>query len=656
LRELASVVECENEDNENEGKVKLDWSPFVRREDQGSTLIGNKNHEGRSWLHELVIAGNARALSVIFSPRGGMAWRVAEMVYYHRDRNEQMSQRSFHSETRDLKGISLRDSARLLGSVDIEKMIDEFAVFYLLFDLNQRINFLYKSSDFCVDKDLSKFSGEDPSCVARRLIRFTDEFSDEAHALHPIRSNISSWVERGHASVVTWLVQGDPSLVDSLKTRSIRTRVNMDEFAQLQMYDSRVSKELSEDMDLVSLAAHGPGPCESDYLSHGGCKEYTNLLTTFVRSGGFRDQDLTTFIDAEIESGIYTFRCEVDGMLRYKLTLLRDDESLEDRLQLLSFFMSDSDVFVSPNAVDMIRWRKCGVLRWLVTESFIRLEAVAVSDMQIARRLKHVTFLGKNSIPSSMTVGKFLMFAAVEFDDLQTVQWLVEDCEIRAQDVRCNGWNVMHACAHYGRTEIALWFISQDVLVPLLKEPCSRKPCDKLFAVHLAVQHGAVFLVDQFLEAGCPPQDQNKRSVVWHAKKSKHEFVKEWGKDMSAANDKPVALEKDIAKLYDLLEELGADKVENVKRHITKSKCLDAETWLDCSYRANGLQGPLGKAYWQVIRRCCSFTDADFIVWICREVSYFKECRRFQYSSEFYMFWERPQYETEKSMRQHLWS
>ncbi len=160
----------------------------------------------------------------------------------------------------------------------------------------------------------------------------------------------------------------------------------------------------------------------------------------------------------------YSLRYDFISKLKYKLSLLRDDECLEDRLQLLRFFVSDSVGLAPPNAVDIVRWRKCGVLRWLVAESFIRLDALAVSDMQITLRLKYVTFLGKSAIPSSMTVGEFLLFASIEFDDLQTVQWLVEECGTRAAEVRCNGWNVMHACAHHGRTEIALWFLSQDAL------------------------------------------------------------------------------------------------------------------------------------------------------------------------------------------------
>jgi hypothetical protein len=61
-----------------------------------------------------------------------------------------------------------------------------------------------------------------------------------------------------------------------------------------------------------------------------------------------------------------------------------------------------------PNAVDIVRWRKCGVLRWLVSESFVR-RTGSFSALQIT----------------------CLLLASIEFDDLQTAQWLVEECGTR---------------------------------------------------------------------------------------------------------------------------------------------------------------------------------------------------------------------------------
>jgi hypothetical protein len=71
------------------------------------------------------------------------------MVYCDFDDIEANNQRTFHSEIRDLKGMSLCDTARLLGRIEIEKMLDEFAAFYLLFDLYKKISGSLIGSETC---------------------------------------------------------------------------------------------------------------------------------------------------------------------------------------------------------------------------------------------------------------------------------------------------------------------------------------------------------------------------------------------------------------------------------------------------------------------------------------------------------------------------
>jgi hypothetical protein len=84
--------------------------------------------------------------------------------------------------------------------------------------------------------------------------------------------------------------------------------------------------------------------------------------------------------------------------------------------------------------------------------------------------LQFLAFTWKHWGFYSLLDSTFLLLASIEFDDLQTAQWLVEECGTRAADVRCNGWNIMHACAG-GRTENStLWFLSQDLLAPLCSD------------------------------------------------------------------------------------------------------------------------------------------------------------------------------------------
>jgi hypothetical protein len=118
--------------------------------------------------------------------------------------------------------------------------------------------------------------------------------------------------------------------------------------------------------------------------------------------GDFEDWDSSSLASKSTEGAVPIKLAGLKHAMSIRLDFLEIGESLENRLQLLRFFVSDSVGLVPPTAVDVVRWRKCGVLRWLVAESFVHLEAMAVSDMQISYRLNYVTFLAKSTIPSSM--------------------------------------------------------------------------------------------------------------------------------------------------------------------------------------------------------------------------------------------------------------
>jgi hypothetical protein len=98
-----------------------------------------------------------------------------------------------------------------------------------------------------------------------------------------------------------------------------------------------------------------------------------------------------------------------------------------------------------------------------------------------------------------MSVGAFLCFAAAEFDDLQSLLWLLDDKKVKMKDIRCDGWNLAHACAHLGRSEIALSLKSGAGWRALVGEKCGWDRAEKGFAVHIAIDKEFVFLADVFL-------------------------------------------------------------------------------------------------------------------------------------------------------------
>ena len=98
------------------------------------------------------------------------------------------------------------------------------------------------------------------------------------------------------------------------------------------------------------------------------------------------------------------------------------------KTHVAQFFAATSQVEWKLRQHDLvIRWCQCRVLRCLVENSFVELKDFAFIDSAIVRSGKGLMFLGGQWIPEGMNVGVFLCFTAIEFNDLQSFQWLVED-------------------------------------------------------------------------------------------------------------------------------------------------------------------------------------------------------------------------------------
>jgi Ankyrin repeats (3 copies) len=341
---------------------------------------------------------------------------------------------------------------------------------------------------------------------------------------------------------------------------------------------------------------------------------YDSILNHFVHSdrSAIEGQALEDFLLAKKKQ--HQSRHQLTRFLDYKIYLLRDDDTLGNRLKLVDVLVTEARL-PPCNVVDAVQWRQCGAVRWVVQRSYIHLNKIARSEAQLVQREHIVTFLGDGEIPAALTTGEFLVFAAVEFDDLQTVVWLVKAKNIHVERIvcDCNGWTVLHACAFYGRTEIAHWLIKRHGVESLLSEQCHRRTCNKLGAAHIAVQRGFTQLADFLLAWGCPSKDRKGEIIHKLAQRSSHRFVREWGEE----KEKPHMFEKDIQILLQLLVDETVH-VDEVKQHIAKSKCLDVETWEECgvSFFEPDSVGPLGLTHFAVLKLCCARADSEFVVWL----------------------------------------
>jgi len=188
-----------------------------------------------------------------------------------------------------------------------------------------------------------------------------------------------------------------------------------------------------------------------------------------------------------------------------------------------------------------------------------------------------------------------------------------------------------------GRVEIVAWLYTQPEWLTLVTTVSKRKPFQHAYAVHIAASEGHIFLADMLLaikyhyESEKEPvhpmfinllsiqiKDTKGKLPEFYAKKSPHEFVKEW----AAKRNKPLILEKNIKKLLQIVNE-NDTPMDKLKQFIITSQCLDPKTWKGCD--SMDKKSSTGHSFSEVLCECCSkFPDADFVDWLCTRL-YFKD-------------------------------
>jgi len=98
--------------------------------------------------------------------------------------------------------------------------------------------------------------------------------------------------------------------------------------------------------------------------------------------------------------------------VKYRLSLLVDDKTLERRLKVLDYLMQQRPNSC-PDVLVTVRHRQCGVLRFMVDKGLVKMEANASSNRLLTKQAPNLKCLEKGRIPSSMTTASFLSFVAV---------------------------------------------------------------------------------------------------------------------------------------------------------------------------------------------------------------------------------------------------
>lgn len=609
--EIAGRSNC---DREREGRT---LSTLFSGSFTAKPIANQLNEEGKSFLHILIERRDMRSLDICLSPRVGLAWQLKYMD--------------------DAELASLVEQAKdVVSDATPRYIVDAFARFRSLHKLHACFDRLVGVS---VSEDelaleipgLAAFTGVDARHNASLLARFYHDYAGSRDYVDSY-SLSSKLVRRGFPRLFQLFYEVDRGIFGGTFVAS--SRENRDEFIQPEL----VSKEIrnassSVDVDIVRALVIGDSRpfYAGDYVSSVLQGYARHICTRYELKeaaeglssgpGGVVEVDVFTCITSCLAS-LRDPNAEQNEFLRqqneivdYKLDLLGQSNTTacSGRLQILSFLLREVPSYTKQrlSVVEIVKQRRLPFLQFMIDEKLVSLDSSA-TEVKDAKQAG-LYFLSQERNLSAMTLLEFLILCCVEYDDLQTLVYLLGEKAGRGESLPTyDGVNLLHMAAHFGRIEVAAYLTFSKP--SLMTEVCSGR-YNNMRAVHIAVSKGHTNLADILLTRGSPIGDKIGKTVTWHGTNSRLKHVEMWSKGREGS----IALARDLSKL---LKIAASGNETETKGFIRQSKCLDMGTWGCCEAYSLTSPGPRGydKTYIETLKECCVYLGENFKLWIAQFV------------------------------------
>ena len=583
---------------ENQNNVKLDFYT-----DSFENMAFGLNSNGEVWLQLLVQKGDVKALDTALSPHCGLAWD-----YF------------FEDKVVELLAASVKESKNQMMLC----IFDSFVTFRIILDQLNALQCIHKDSEDeqLQDKRLSVFKGADAKRAAKLLTRFCRDWNDRLSKNPMIKYIFRNLVKKGMFRLFQLLYEEDRGLFEA--DDYCRSNEDRQQFIQEEL--RTISEEDNESIVTNIFSACVLGNHRT-YLHH---KDFDNYV--WIVKCHFSTCDAGTCPSLHHHLSIEkermsrdTFGTSWKDLVEYRLRLLEDDADVKGRQNILDYLLHNHEN-VSLSPLFFLRQRQCWALRFLVDKKYLDLEGLAAKEENLSQNASALSFLNSGRIPPNMTVRSCLSFAAVQYDDLQSLEWLSKPMGTPSDVV--DGWNLLHYSAFMGRIEIIGWLSTQSAWNSLVSQASTRKAFAGAYAVHIAASCGHLHACDLMIDLKVPLEDKKGKLPEDYAKKSRHEFVRKW----AASKAKPQALKKHVTKLLRQVEEQKS--VSQIKDFIISSKCLDMDKWRSCGIR-NSQETLLGISFQEVLHGCCKCSDIELVRWVCLRLYYC--CSNHDYFAE--AFW-----------------
>jgi hypothetical protein len=574
-------------------------------------MINAPNNNGESWLQILVRRGDVYAFDAALSPHGGLGLEFAARYrFYDEDIN------------------SLAKTVKDSNDVIMQVVLDSFIMFRTLYlqcvDICH-IYFLKSEEELLQSESMVVFQGTEARHHAKLLARFLLDW--EGNTDLKVRQDL---VSNSFSKLFSLLCEVNDGIFRLFINDTYVCCSNKDqnEYIQPELSGEYSLERLEVDLAMACvIGKFGKcSDCDKDRF-------YFSRLKKHALSNGDDSSSWLSCLKSITEiSNTYGSM----DFLNYKIKLLEDDADLHGRLRILEYILTRQPS-IKLNVLEAIKHRQCGVLRFMVDKSLVQIESNASSNQFFKTSASKLKFLDRGCIPSTMSTKCFLCFAAVEYDDLQSLQWICESFGIPTE--LCDGWHLLHFSAFMGRIEIVAWLYTQPaVWQSLVVQECQRKPFQGAFAVHIAAMQGHIMLVELLLDMKVSHKDDKGNTPESYAKKSQHKFAQVWALEKEDQQEKPRDLDRDIQWLLQLTKAPQTTS-GSLKTCIITSKCLDKETWRDCDCYVYSEKLPMGYSCGDVLHECCSnFPDTRFVLWLCTRLYFLDDSSQYFFMED-YSFW-----------------
>mmetsp|Transcript_31441 Transcript_31441/g.75852 ORF Transcript_31441/g.75852 Transcript_31441/m.75852 type:complete len:2512 (-) Transcript_31441:67-7602(-) len=405
-------------------------------------------------------------------------------------------------------------------------------------------------------------------------------------------------------------IEAQPLLLSNDRLYSKDLHIDYNEYVQAEL-EGWEDEDIAGNLSLVECVVHGVKL--DDFYSQNWPEEiytYHSELDSFASNESFhpnawikRMEDFTFNEDRNYQ--IY----EPGTVFGRKKSIMTDDDNCDDQIRLLEYLVKQKGLN-PPSYAMAVRFRQCSVVRWLLANGFLDVTDSSKLEPDLMMYSEEMSAEFKIELNPQLNDKKFLLcLATVQYDDIQTLAYMVDNFGHDIIGYEGSGFNLVHAAAHFGRIEIMHYLSTLAPFADLVMEAVGSGKYQGWFASHIAVSSAHITIADLLFSRNCPVVDLNGRSVSLIASKSDHDFVNSW----TPAILKSMQLEKDVNMLLELL---AAFPLAALKEHVVQSQCMEPQSWINVGCTTLDEKGRLPYSFRSMIMRCAQPGAINLCLWM----------------------------------------